>query len=70
MIKEMIEIAHNAMKKAYCPYSKLSAGAALKSSSGAVYSGCNVENVAYPERTCAEAGAIAARVRGGRYRKT
>ena len=39
--------------------------AAVRGVSGAVYTGCNVENVSYPEGTCAEAGAIAAMVAGG-----
>ena len=38
--------------------------------SGTVYAGCNVENVAYPEGTCAEAGAIAAMVAAGETRLT
>ena len=42
-------------------------GAAIRSSSGTVYVGCNVENVAFPEGTCAEAGAIAAMVAAGDY---
>jgi cytidine deaminase len=50
---------------AYAPYSGFQVGAALRTPSGAVYVGCNVENVAYPEGTCAEAGAIAAMVAGG-----
>ena len=50
---------------AYVPYSKFKVGAALRAASGKVYSGCNVENVAYPQGTCAEAGAIAAMVAGG-----
>ena len=55
-------------EKAYAPYSRFKVGAALRSTSGAVYVGCNVENVAYPEGTCAEAGAIAAMVAGGETR--
>jgi cytidine deaminase len=51
--------------KAYAPYSKFHVGAAIRGASGAIYSGCNVENVAYPEGTCAEAGAIAAMVAAG-----
>jgi hypothetical protein len=47
-------------ERAYAPYSRFKVGAALRSPSGAVHVGCNVENVAYPEGTCAEAGAIAA----------
>ncbi|MBA4350083.1 MAG: cytidine deaminase [Rhodobacter sp.] len=55
-------------EKAYAPYSRFKVGAALRTTSGAVYVGCNVENVAYPEGTCAEAGAIAAMVAGGETR--
>jgi cytidine deaminase len=50
---------------AYVPYSKYGVGAALRAASGRIYSGCNVENAAYPVGTCAEAGAIAAMVAGG-----
>jgi len=50
---------------AHAPYSNFKVGAALRSASGAVFVGCNVENVAYPEGTCAEAGAIAAMVAAG-----
>jgi cytidine deaminase len=51
--------------RAYAPYSRFQVGAAIATPSGAVYVGCNVENVAYPEGTCAEAGAIAAMVAAG-----
>lgn len=52
-------------KNAHAPYSGFQVGAAIQSASGAIYVGCNVENVAYPEGTCAEAGAIAAMVAAG-----
>lgn len=52
-------------ENAHAPYSNFKVGAAIRASSGVVYSGCNVENVAYPEGTCAEAGAIAAMVAAG-----
>lgn len=61
----LIDAARAVRENAHAPYSKFKVGAALKSTSGAVYAGCNVENVAYPEGTCAEAGAIAAMVAGG-----
>lgn len=50
---------------AYAPYSGFLVGAAIRSRSGGLYIGCNVENAAYPEGTCAEAGAIAAMVAAG-----
>lgn len=61
----LLEAAFAIQERAYVPYSHFRVGAALRTSSGAVYTGCNVENVAYPEGTCAEAGAIAAMVAGG-----
>ncbi|WP_085307833.1 cytidine deaminase [Planktotalea arctica] len=50
---------------AHAPYSNFKVGAAIRTASGAIYQGCNVENVAYPEGTCAEAGAIAAMCAAG-----
>ncbi|NNE87158.1 MAG: cytidine deaminase [Silicimonas sp.] len=61
----LIDAASAVRKNAYVPYSKFKVGAALRTKSGALFAGCNVENVAYPEGTCAEAGAIAAMVAGG-----
>ena len=52
-------------ENAHAPYSGFKVGAAVRTASGAVFAGCNVENVAYPEGTCAEAGAIAAMVAAG-----
>lgn len=52
-------------ENAHAPYSNFKVGAAVRAASGTVYVGCNVENVAYPEGTCAEAGAIAAMVAAG-----
>ncbi len=61
----LIDTARKVRENAHAPYSKFKVGAALRAASGTVYAGCNVENVAYPEGTCAEAGAIAAMVAGG-----
>jgi len=52
-------------ENAYAPYSNFLVGAALRGTDGVIYTGCNVENVAYPEGTCAEAGAIAAMIAAG-----
>lgn len=61
----LLEAATAVREMAYAPYSRFKVGAAIRAASGAVYTGCNVENVAYPEGTCAEAGAIAAMVAAG-----
>ena len=61
----LVETARAFRLNAYAPYSKFKVGAAIRATSGAVYGGVNVENVAYPEGTCAEAGAIAAMIAAG-----
>ena len=61
----LIDDARAVRENAHAPYSNFKVGAAVRAASGAVYRGCNVENVAYPEGTCAEAGAIAAMVAAG-----
>jgi cytidine deaminase len=60
---ELHELAEQALRQAYAPYSRFRVGAALRSASGALYSGCNVENAAFPLGSCAERAAISAAVR-------
>ena len=62
---DLLTAATEVRERAWVPYSRFKVGAAIRAASGIVYRGCNVENVAYPEGTCAEAGAIAAMVAGG-----
>ena len=62
---DLIAQARAVRENAYAPYSKFKVGAAVRTENGAVHLGCNVENAAYPEGTCAEAGAIAAMVAAG-----
>lgn len=50
---------------AHAPYSRFQVGAALSDDAGHTHVGCNVENAAYPEGVCAEAGAISAMVAAG-----
>ena len=64
---DLLDQARAVRENAHAPYSKFKVGAALRSASGAVFVGCNVENIAYPEGTCAEAGAIAAMCAAGEY---
>ncbi|NVN04352.1 cytidine deaminase [Asaia spathodeae] len=65
MMKDaLIGAALDARAKAYAPYSRFHVGAALRCD-GVIYSGCNVENAAYPQGSCAEAGAISAMVLAG-----
>ena len=59
------DAARDVRENAHAPYSNFKVGAAIRTASGTVYQGCNVENVAYPEGTCAEAGAIAAMCAAG-----
>ncbi|APX90275.1 cytidine deaminase [Brevirhabdus pacifica] len=61
----LLDAAIKVRENAHAPYSGFRVGAALRGSDGRIYVGCNVENVAYPEGTCAEAGAIAAMVAAG-----
>ena len=62
---DLFNAAMTVRENAYVPYSNFQVGAAIRSASGKIYAGCNVENVAYPEGTCAEAGAIAAMIADG-----
>jgi len=64
----LLAAASAVREHAYAPYSHFKVGAAIRATSGQIYTGCNVENVAYPEGTCAEAGAIAAMVAAGETR--
>nr|WP_142661527.1 cytidine deaminase [Paracoccus laeviglucosivorans] len=66
----LLDAAREVRERAYAPYSRFKVGAAVRGASGAVYHGCNVENVAYPEGTCAEAGAIALMIASGETRLT
>ena len=52
--KSLIEIAAEARRRAHAPYSKYPVGAALRTRSGRLFTGCNIENAAYPVTICAE----------------
>ena len=65
MADDLFNAARAVMANAHAPYSKFPVGAALRSASGVIYVGCNVENASYPEGWCAETSAIAAMVAAG-----
>ncbi len=65
MDRDLFRAAVAVLGKAYAPYSEFSVGASILGGAGGIYSGCNVENAAYPLGCCAEASAISAMVGAG-----
>lgn len=64
-MSDLVGLARSVRQNAYCPYSGYRVGCALRSDSGEVFSGVNVENVSYGATMCAERSAIFAMVGGG-----
>lgn len=65
-ISQLIAAARRARALAYAPYSKYKVGAAVLTSDGEVFTGCNVENASYGLSQCAERVAIAKMVSAGK----
>ena len=63
--QQLIDAAKQVRPNAHAPYSGYRVGAALIDDTGTLHTGCNVENAAFPEGTCAEANAIGSMVAAG-----
>ena len=61
----LLNAAEAVMRNAYVPHSHFKVGAALRTPTGAIYAGANVENASYPQGQCAEASAIGALIAAG-----
>jgi cytidine deaminase len=57
-IQSLIDMANDARQRAYVPYSKYHVGAAVRTKTGRIFTGVNIENAAYPHTMCAERVAI------------
>ncbi|MES2993525.1 MAG: cytidine deaminase [Pseudomonadota bacterium] len=66
--QRLLTAARAAQAHAYAPYSQFAVGAAVLDDQGCIHAGCNVENAAYPQGVCAEAGAFSAMVLAGSTR--
>jgi cytidine deaminase len=64
-LEALLAAARSVRDSAHAPYSRFKVGAALQDEQGRIHAGCNVENAAYPQGLCAEAGAISAMVAAG-----
>ncbi len=63
--RQLLDLAIEAMERAYAPYSKYKVGACLLSEDGRTFQGCNVENASYGATICAERAAVCAGVQAG-----
>lgn len=69
-VQHLIQLAIAASEHAYVPYSNYRVGAALLAADGSVYTGCNVENAAYPACICGERTALVKAVSEGKRQFT
>ena len=65
ILEDMVTAARAVREKAYAPYSRFKVGACLRTDTGQLVVGANVENAAYPQGQCAEASAIGNMIANG-----
>jgi cytidine deaminase len=65
VLSQLRDAAENVRRRAHAPYSKFYVGAAIEDENGAIHTGANVENAAFPLGSCAEANAIGAMISAG-----
>src|SRR6218665_2097905 len=65
--QRLVSAALDTSKNAYAPYSNFAVGAAVRTKSGRIFTGANLENAAYGVGMCAEVGAITAANAAGDY---
>lgn len=66
--RDLFEAARGVMTRAHVPYSRFPVGVALRTETGAVFSGCNIENASFPEGWCAETSALSHMIVAGETR--
>ena len=64
--KELVNLALDARKNSYSPYSKYSVGAAVLCGDESIFTGCNIENASYPCGICAERTAMSKAISEGK----
>lgn len=67
-MRDLLDHAWKVRELAYAPYSGFKVGAAILSESGAIFTGCNIENISYGLTICAERSAVATAIAAGEKR--